>query len=70
MCPCGKAIESRTQIVGECEIHKEERDVLEEEIRETEECDMEEFGTSGGSDETIAILGNRWWPQAAKTGRG
>ena len=27
--PCGKAIESRTHIVGECEIYKEEWDVLE-----------------------------------------
>ena len=27
MCPCGKAVESRTHIVGECEIYKEERDV-------------------------------------------
>ena len=33
MCPCGKAIESRTHIVGECEMYKEERDVLEEEMR-------------------------------------
>ena len=29
MCPCGKAVESRTHIVGECEIYKKERDVLE-----------------------------------------
>ena len=29
MCPCGKAVESRTHIVGECEIFKEERNVLE-----------------------------------------
>ena len=29
MCPSGKAVESRTHIVGECEISKEERDVLE-----------------------------------------
>ena len=29
MCPCGKAIESRTHIVGTCEIYKKERDVLE-----------------------------------------
>ena len=27
--PCGKAKESRTHIVGECEMYKEERDVLE-----------------------------------------
>ena len=45
MCPCGKAIESRIHIVGECEMCKEERDVLEEETREIQACDMEEIGT-------------------------
>ena len=59
MCPCGKAIESRTHIVGECEIYKEERDVLEEEMREIDECDMEEFDTLNSSEKTIAILGDR-----------
>ena len=44
-CPCGKATESRTHIVGECEVYKEERDVLEEDTREIDECDMEEFDT-------------------------
>ena len=44
MCPSGKAVESRTHIVGECEVHTEERDVLEE-MRKTDECDMEKFGT-------------------------
>ena len=39
MCPCGKAVESRTHIVGECEIYKEERDVLEE-MRKIDECGM------------------------------
>ena len=35
MCPCGKAVESRTHRVGGCERYKEERDVfLEEEIEE------------------------------------
>ena len=29
MCPCGNAVESRTHIMGECEIRKKERDVLE-----------------------------------------
>ena len=43
MCPCGKVIESRSHIVGECEMHKEGRDVLE--MRKTDECDMEKFGT-------------------------
>ena len=32
MFPCGKAIGSRTRIVEECEMYKEERDVLEEEM--------------------------------------
>ena len=44
MCPCGTTKESRTHIIGECEIYKEEGDVLEEEIRKLDECDMEEFG--------------------------
>ncbi|MEP2037814.1 MAG: hypothetical protein ABJI72_14510 [Parasphingorhabdus sp.] len=66
VCPCGKAIESRTHIVSECEIYKTERDVLEEEMRETDECEMEEFNTMNSSEKTIAILGDRWWPQEAK----
>ena len=28
-CPCGKATEGRTHIVAECELYREERDVLE-----------------------------------------
>ena len=32
--PCGKAMESRTHIVAECELYKEERDVLEGEMRD------------------------------------
>ena len=28
ICPCGKAIESRTHIVAECELYQEDRDVL------------------------------------------
>ena len=27
---------------------------------------MEEFGTPNSSEKSIAILGGRWWPQAAK----
>ena len=64
MCPCGKAVESRTHIVGECEIYKEERDILE--MRKIDECDMEKFGTLDSSEKTIAILGDRWWPQTVK----
>ena len=55
MCPCGTTIESRTRIVRECEIYKEERDALEE-MRKLDECYMEEFGTLASSEKTIAIL--------------
>ena len=51
--------------MGECEIYKEERDVLRE-MRNVDECDMERFGTLDSSEKTIAILGDRWWPQTAK----
>ena len=43
MCPCGATKESRTHIVGECEINKEERDALEEELRKVDVCDMEDM---------------------------
>ena len=66
MCPCGTTIESRTHIVVECEICKEERDALKEEIMKLDVCDMEEFGRLESSEKTIAILGDRWWPQTAK----
>ena len=59
MCPCGKAVASRTHIVGYCEIYKEERDVLKEEMRKIDECGMEKFGTLDSSEKTIAILGDR-----------
>ena len=35
-------------------------------MRETNECNLEEFDTLDSSEKTIAILGDRWWPQAAK----
>ena len=31
-----------------------------------DECDIEKFGTLGIRDKTVAILGDRWWPQTAK----
>ena len=52
--------------MGECEIYKEERDVLAEKMWKIDECDMEKFGTLESSEKTIAILGDRWWPQTAK----
>ena len=64
--PCGEAIEGKTHIVGEYRMYKEERDVLEEGMRRFDECDMEKFGALDSSGKTIAILGDRWWPHAAK----
>ena len=40
--------------------------MLEEEMREIDECDMEEFDTLDSSEKTIVILGDRWWRQAGK----
>ena len=65
MCLCGSAKEKRTRIVGECEIYKEERDSLEEDMTKLDKCYMEEFGRLESSEKTIAILGDRWWPQTA-----
>ena len=48
---------------------KEERDVLEEEMRKLDEGDMEEFGRLETSEKTIAILRNRWVATGGETGR-
>ena len=45
-------------------MYKEERGVLE--VRQIDECDVDKFGTLDSSERTIAILGERWWPQTAK----
>ena len=55
-----------THVIGECDIFKKDRDALEEETRKLDVCDMEEFGRLKRSEKTIAILGDRWWPQTAK----
>ena len=65
MCLCGTAMKSRAHIVGECELYKEERDGLEE-MRQLDVCDMEQFGRLESSEKTIAILGDKTWPQTAK----
>ena len=72
MRPCERAIESRTHLVGEDEMYKKGLDVLKEEVREIEECDMEEIGTLliDSSEKTIAILGDRWWPHVANQDGG
>ena len=35
-------------------------------MRKLDVCDMEEFDRLEGSEKTIAILGDKWWPQKAK----
>ena len=40
--------------------------MLEGEMRKIDECGMEKFGTQDSREKTIAILGDRWWPQTAK----
>ena len=40
--------------------------MLKEKMRKINEYDMEKIGTLDNSEKTIAILGDRWWPQAAK----
>ena len=37
ICLCGITIESRTHIIGKCEISQEERDLLVEEMRKQDE---------------------------------
>ena len=69
MCPCGKAVQSTTHIVGEWEIYKEEQDVPE--MREIDECSMTKLRTLiYNSQKTIVILGNRWSPHTAIQTRG
>ena len=68
VCPCGTTTEkSWIRIPGECDIYKEERDALEDKIKILNEYDMvEEFRRLESSEKTIAILGDRWWPQTSK----
>ena len=55
----------RPPLPSPCPITKEERNALEE-MRKLDVRDMEEFGRLESSEKTIAILGDRWWPQTAK----
>ena len=60
MCPCGKAKDIRTHIVRECEMCKEERDVLEEKMRRLllDECDTEKFSTLHISEKMV--IARKW----------
>ena len=70
MCPCGKAVESRTHIMGECELDKEERHVVDGEMSKIDEFGMEKCGALDSSEKTFAIPGDRWWPQTTKHEEG
>ena len=35
-------------------------------MRKVDKCNMEKLGTPDSSETTIAILGDRWWPQTTK----
>ena len=43
--------------------------MLVEEMRKLDGCDMEEFGRLESGKKTIALLGDRWWPQTVKQER-
>ena len=57
-CPCGKTMESRTHIVAECELYKEERDVAEGEVRDMNEDGMKSFDALDSREKAIVILGD------------
>ena len=40
-----------------------------EKMKKMAEYDIDEFGTLDSSERTIAILGDRWWPQTTKQER-
>lgn len=65
-CPRGKAIGSRTHLMTEYQLYKEERVVLRGEMRDVNECDMELFDALDSEEKAMIILGNKWWSQTAK----
>ncbi|CAM9479691.1 unnamed protein product [Sphacelaria rigidula] len=65
-CPCGEAIESRSHLVAECELYKQERDVLEGKMRDANEDGMKPFDPLDSREKMMAVLGDRWWPQITK----
>ena len=68
-CPCGNADENRTHKVGECELYKEDRNVLEEEMMKIDGCYMENFVTLDSCEKTIAMLGNSMVASDSQIGR-
>ncbi|CAM9263447.1 unnamed protein product, partial [Sphacelaria rigidula] len=52
-CRCGEAIGSRSHIVAESELNKEERDVLEGEMRDVNKGGMESFYALDSMEKTM-----------------
>ena len=50
---------SKQNTVAECELYKEERDVLEGGMRDVNEGGMESFDALGSREKKVAILGDR-----------
>ena len=59
-------MESRTHIVAECEVYKEERDVLE--VRDMNEDGMKSFEALDSREKTIAVLGDGGYRQRNRKG--
>ena len=71
MCPFGNAvIERRTHVVRECGMYEEERDAIEEDLRETEECGMQEFGTLDSRTYNDRYPRRKMVATGGETGRG
>ena len=43
-CPCGNPDERTAYMMADCELYKDERNVLEEDMTKIDGCDMEKFG--------------------------
>ena len=52
--------------MAECELYNEKRGIVGKEMREVKEGRIESFDALDSREKTIAILGDRWWPQTAK----
>lgn len=66
-CPYGKAGESRTHIIEECELCRDEREALEEQTRNIG-CGMAKFSAFGKSAKKIAMSGDKWMATRGQTG--
>ena len=52
--------------MADCDLYEEEWDVLEGDMRDLKKSSMKSFDALDSREKTIAILGDRWWPQTAK----